>query len=65
MNIPIELIAACLAIVLTAVLAYQREMRKRVEKLERSVRTLIIMLRDRGLKIPTETDTERLLKNDL
>ena len=64
MNIPIELIAAILAVLLGAVLQSQRSMRRRIEALEKSVLTLIIMLRDRGWKVPklAEGDTDRFLK---
>jgi biotin operon repressor len=65
MNIPVELIAACLAVALTAVLGSQRAIWKRIARLEKNVLTIIIMLRDRGMKIPSESDTERLLKSDL
>jgi hypothetical protein len=64
MNVPIEIIAGVLAVLLTAVLQSQRSMRRKLESLERTVIVLIIMLRDRGMKIPDIPgfDTERLLK---
>jgi hypothetical protein len=63
-NIPIELIATVLAILIGAVLNSQRFMRRRIERLEKSILTVIVMLRDRGFKIP-EGDTDRLLKAEL
>jgi len=65
MNIPIEVVAGVLAVLLGAVLKSQRETRKRLDRVEKRVLTIIIMLRDRGLKIPSETDTEHFLKSDL
>ena len=61
MNIPVEIVAACCSVYLTAALINQRALWKRIVQLEKNVRTLITILGDRGLKIP-EGDTESLLK---
>ncbi|MGD0744144.1 MAG: hypothetical protein ABSA45_03220 [Verrucomicrobiota bacterium] len=37
----------------------------RINRLEKRVLTLIVMLRDRGFKIPSDEDTKRFLKADL
>lgn len=60
MNIPTDIIAEVLAVVLTAVIGLQCWLIKRIGKLERTVLTMVIMLRDRGFKV--EHDTDRLLK---
>jgi hypothetical protein len=65
MNIPIELIAAIGAVLLGAILNNQRANRRRIERLEKSVLTIIVMLRDRGFKVPKSGDTDLFAKVDL
>jgi hypothetical protein len=62
MNIPTEIIGDVLAVVLTAVIALQVWLFKRISKIERTLLTIVIMLEDRGFKIPDASDTDRLLK---
>jgi hypothetical protein len=64
-NIPIELIAAVLAVLLAAVLKSQASLRRRTERLETRMLTIIIMLRDRGFKVPSASDTEQFLKTEI
>jgi hypothetical protein len=61
MNIPVEIIAAILAVVLTFLLSAQIAVRKRLERTEKNLLTVIIMLSQHGLKIP-EGDTSHILK---
>jgi hypothetical protein len=65
MNVPIEIIEVLLAGLLGAILKSQASTRRRIENLERKVLTVIIMLRDRGFKVPSEDDTDRFLKSEL
>ncbi len=65
MNIPVEIVAACLAVALTAWLRSQRAIWKHIRSNEKKTATIIIMLRDRGFKIPSEHETEHFLKSDL
>jgi hypothetical protein len=37
----------------------------RINRIEKKMLMLIVMLRDRGFKMPRQTDTERYLKNEL
>ncbi len=62
MNIPIEIIAAVLPLILSAFWTSQYRMWKRIVRTEKHVLILIIMLRDRGFEIPNETDTRTFLK---
>ncbi|HXC34270.1 MAG TPA: hypothetical protein VNV43_00230 [Candidatus Acidoferrales bacterium] len=62
MNIPTEIIGDVLAVILTAVIGLQVWLFKRINKIERTLLTIVIMLADRGFKIPDGGDTERLLK---
>lgn len=64
MNIPIEIIAGVLVFLLGAVLNNQRSTRRRIDLLEKKILTVIVMLCDRGFRIP-ETDTDLLKKNGL
>jgi uncharacterized membrane protein YadS len=65
MNIPIELLAALLAVLLGAVLNSQRSLRTRIDNLEKKVLTLIVMLHNRGFEIPSDSDTDLFFKTDL
>jgi hypothetical protein len=63
MNIPTDIIATVLGVLLTAVIGLQCWLFKRINKLERSVLTIVVMLADRGFKIPDASDTDRILRS--
>jgi len=60
MTIPIEIVAVILAFLLTALLGSQLSLRKRIDSLEKNVLVIIVMLRDRGLQIPTSDSVSKI-----
>jgi hypothetical protein len=62
MNIPIEIVATLLAIVVAGAISFGAFILKRIDRTEKRVLVLIVMLKDRGFKIPDQGDTDRLLK---
>lgn len=64
MTIPIDIVAAFGAVLLTALLSSYRSLHKRMAKVERNILTVVIMLRDRGFRIPDQTDTDQFLKSN-
>lgn len=62
MKIPIEIIAAVIPVLLTGWWASQRAMWKRIVRIEKNVLVLIVMLRDRGFRIPDKSDTDLFVK---
>ena len=69
MNIPTDIIATIIAVILTALLAQLRNLGKqidnakdRIEKAERKMLIIMIMLKERGLKIPNSSDTDHFLR---
>jgi len=61
MNIPVEIVASILAVLLTFMLGAQISVRKRLEKTEKNLLTVIIMLSSHGIQIP-DGDTSHILK---
>ena len=64
MKVPIEIVAVILAFVLSTLFAFIRSWGKRLARLERSVLTVIVMLRDRGFRLPDQGDTERFARSN-
>lgn len=62
MTIPTEIVAEVMAVLLSAVIALQCWLFKRINKLERNVLTIVVMLADRGFRIPDPSDTDRILR---
>ena len=71
MEIPTDVVASFGAVVLTAVLAWPRSATKKFDKLsermerqERKLLIVMVMLSDRGFKIPDQGDTDRFLRSN-
>lgn len=64
MTIPVDIVAAVLPVFLAAWIGWQVFLFKRIARVEQKVLTIVIMLRDRGFRMPGGTDTERLLRRD-
>lgn len=63
MNVQIEILVALSPVVLTAMIAGFLSFSKRMNRIERTLLMIIVMLRDRGLAIPDVDDPERLIKS--
>ncbi|MGH8023183.1 MAG: hypothetical protein ACRED1_06360 [Limisphaerales bacterium] len=59
----IEILVALSPVVLTAMIAGFLSFSKRMNRIERTLLMIIVMLRDRGLAIPDVDDPERLIKS--
>lgn len=64
MNFPVEIVAAVLGIALAAMMAERRAMWKRIGRIEKRLLVLIVMLNDRGFRIPDKDDTDIFLKSN-
>lgn len=58
MNVPIEIVTLLLGALITSLVSIS----KRINRIEKNLLVIVTMLRDRGLKIPTTLDTDRIFK---
>lgn len=71
MEIPTDIVASFGAVALTAALSWLRspnrkfeQLSKRMDRVEKKLLILMVMLADRGFRMPDQGDTDRFLRSN-